>query len=386
MSDIRKVILIIEKSRSYGREICEGIVSFATKQGNWTLISLRPEHLSVKDLATADGAIVRIETENLARKLRQAEIPVVDLYCNRIRPGIHRVDCDHVETGRMAADYFISHRFKNFAFCGFDGVPFSDTKRDAYAQRLKEDGFDCLAYRPNIGSGGWSRLCFDEDTGKAKDRATLSAWLKSLPKPIAVFCCSDARACHVTTLCRELGLHIPQDISVLGVDDDHLLCSLSDPPISSITRYAARVGETAARTLKDLMDGKTDVPPLQVIPSGKIVERTSTLFYPLNPPWLATALAFIDRNLNQPIDANAVFRHVGLSHTIVERTFKRTLGQTVARRIAETKIAEAERLLNSSDIRTFEVANALGYSSAAAFCRAFRRLRGHSPRSPEKRP
>lgn len=380
----RKVIIVVEKSRSYGRSICEGIISFAARQGNWTLSSVRPEKLSVRDLKSADGAIVRIETETMARKLRKTGIPVIDLYCERIRPGVHRVDCDHVETGRLAAEYFLSHHFCNYAFCGFDGYPFSDTKRESYVQRLREAGFTCHSYRPKDGRSQWSNLCFEEDADKAIDRPTLAAWLESLPRPSAVFCCSDARACHVTTLCRELGLRVPQDISVLGVDDDRLLCSLSTPPISSISRYATLVGETAARTLNDLMEGRHDVPHLQIIPSGKVVERASTLFYPVDPPWLSRALAFIDQNVHEPIDANAVFDHIGVSHTAAERIFRKELGTTVARRIAETKLREADRLIATSDMRTYEIADALGYSSAAAFCRVYRRIRGHSPLQPRR--
>jgi LacI family transcriptional regulator len=218
------------------------------------------------------------------------------------------------------------------------------------------------------------------------DRVQLGNWLKRLPKPVALFCCHDARAYQVLTLCKRLGIHVPAQAAVMGVDDDRILCGFASPMLSSIDPDAFRIGYTAAKTLSDMIAnprGKRDACVL--IPPKALIPRASTQIYPVTPPWLSDALIFIGKNFTNGINADAVFRHVGRSHTGVEKAFRDVLETTVHKEILRVRVEAAARLLRTTGLAAAVIAERAGFSSPQHFSFAFRKACGLTPDTYRKR-
>lgn len=380
----------VERMRAYGRNICEGVAAYVQDRGvDWSLEFVDtppspPTHTCGRTrLSDYDGFIVRVMNDATAAHIRRTRRPAVDVFCKKVRPGFVGVDADHVAIAQMAGRYFLDRKFANYAFCGYDGVRYSDERRDAFVRYLRNSHCDCICFH----TPREVMMTFDDDVicnekvGLDVDAGLLMQWLKDIPKPCALFCCHDLRAYQVIELCRRTGISVPGEIAVLGVDDDRLLCSFVTPKISSVDPDAFRIGWTAAETLDRMLCGEAVSAKCGFIgvPPKDIVTRASTEVYPYAPAWLSDALVFIRKNVERSVNASDVIRHVGRSHTLVERTFKKVLGTTLQRAIVESRIAEAEHILTTSELPVREVGARCGFKSSQYFCRTFMSFKGLPP-------
>ncbi len=371
-----KVAVFVETSRGYGRALCEGIADFAQANGHWVFEGggeAWPEQL--RDLAPdTDGVIARIPNARMARSLTRLRVPVVDLYRWRDYTDVTSVDADHAAIGRLAASWFLERRFRNFAFCGYTGAPFSDSRGAAFQQAVEAAGHGCSAYREAAYDSDYlGRMILQAECyGEPPDHSRLAAWLKTLARPTAIFCCHDIRAYQVIALCKELGLHVPSEVAVMGVDNDRLLCGFSDPMLTSVDPDAQRIGWTGAQHLFERMTGQALPDRHTLVPPRRIVERASTETDPVEPAWLSDALRFIRREIPAGVNAEEVIRFVGRSHTQVERAFVRNLGNTVHQEINRLRMREACRLLAETATPATAISASVGFSSAQYFNRLFR--------------
>lgn len=379
---MKQIAVMIETSRAYGRALMEGIAAFAQKSGDWKLRSLANGRITAAALRDYDGLIVRLADSKVAAAIKAAKIPTVDVYGDRPRTDARSIpvaDGNHLLTGSMAAEFFLKRGFRNFAWCGVDGLNFSDRRGRGFCDALEAAGFTPIRYvRPRrIRSD--SSLFYDERLDRIPDAGELARWLHTLPQPAAVFCCHDYRAYQLMQVASDLGIRIPHELAVLGVDNDTTLCSFAPVPISSIDPNAFRVGFMAARMLQDTMDGRpvvsSSVEPL------RIVERESTEFIPVETPWLSDALMFIEKNYVRGISAADVIRTTGRSSTFAERIFRQKTGFSIQSYLTRTRMAEAVRLLTTTDKMVKEIALLCGYRSAQYFCRAFAAFHGRRPLS-----
>ena len=205
-------------------------------------------------------------------------------------------------------------------------------------------------------------------------------WLRKLPTPVAVFCSHDLRAHQVLTICREAGISVPHEAAILGVDDDAILCSFMAPTLSSIDPNGFEAGRAAVRIAREMLQSAEARrnPPQVFVKPLRLNARESTEVYPVEPPWLAEALAYINRNARRGASASDVFRHVGLSHTAVGIAFRRKMGVSVQKLLARTRLAEAGRLVECGSSVT-DAARKAGFSSVQYFCRAFAAEHGMPP-------
>lgn len=377
-----EVGVLIERTRAYGRLLCEGVASFATQHPNWQLTLL--DGFDLKDtrkMRRFDGFICRFLDTKIPRRILRFNKPTVDVYHDRPLKGIFAVDSDHVGIGRAAALHLLDRRFVNFAFCGHNGCGYSDGRYRGFVETLQESGFTCSRYD----TPKHVRYRFDNDTIFADptqdegDAHTLRKWVASLPKPVAVFCSHDFRAYQLVLACKSENLAIPREVAVVGVDDDALLCSFTRPAISSVDPDAFGVGFAAAETLDALMNGRADAwKNPRYIPCKDVVARESTNIYPISPSWLADALTFIRRSAAIGISAADVCQHVGKSHTVVSRHFRRVLGLSIQKEICRTRLAESRRLL-SQGLPPVEVTSLTGFRSLSYFSKCFAAAFGVPP-------
>ena len=378
-----RVGLLIERSRAFGRELCEGVITFAQARDDWELHFLNAADLQKTGVRTSlDGFIARITTDAVANILEKTGKPVVDLYYNTLRFGFAIVKTRHEVVGRLAAEHFLDRRFKHFAYCPFGGDRTSNYCLKSFTRRLKRDGHDCLVYRggDNVTYDFGKTDIISDTIAQPKDAKRLAKWLMSLPKPVAVFCPGDLRAWQVVRLCRTVGLDVPHEVAVLGLDNDLLICGSSQPMLSSIDPNTREIGRTAAETLATLMEQGIPQKSVvrQIAPLG-VVTRTSTETMPVEPPWLVDAMIYIQHNARKGINASDVFTAVGKSHTTVSLAFRKVLGTSVVKAIADARLEEAQRLLKTSNLDIKQIATLSGYASVSYFMQAFKAATGQAP-------
>ena len=377
---MKKIGILIERQRSYGRQLCEGIVCFAQTRNDWTLNMLEWEDLrSPERLKTLDGFIARLINDQISDALERTHKPIVDVYVNRQRDGISSSDQAALQIGQMAAKHFIEHRFTHFAFFGHEGKPYSDLRRDAFVNSLQLNHFSCKVYKtPKTALQAFDEVVLRQERYQAgPERKSIIRWLSNLERPIAVFCSHDLRAYQLCSICRDIGIKVPDEVAILGVDDDALICNFTNPTISSIDPNAKEIGFAAAEELEQRFLGN---PPRSIrTRPGHLIERGSTKTYPVDPPWLSDALVLIKSSISKRLTATDVYKHVGKSHTLVNKAFREVLGTTVMKEIAATRITEAKRLLRNSHLPIAEVAKLSGFASLEYFTNAFSIAVGQSP-------
>lgn len=381
---MKRVGVCIEWDRAWGRCICEGICAFAQAHSSWSLALLKPADFRKNSTREDfDGFITHMPDRFLENLLGGSHGPVVDLafrtdYDSRVVRGIWQ---DNAEIGRLAARHFLEHRFTRFAFCGYDGQPFSDCRRDSFIRNLGDFQQDVKVYScsPSVTRNFTFNAIYGERLDSAPDSCKLVRWLKSLPKPIALFCANDLRGLQVILACRTAGISVPNEIAVLGVDNDTLICNFIAPTLSSIDPDATALGLAAAKSLDLAFNGKPVSSVPQMIRPRDLIARTSTDIFPLNPPWLSDALVFIRRNITHHISAADVCASVGRSHTSVNASFRRELGTSVQGEIRRVALDRAVCLLLTTDLPAAEIARRTGFRTPQYFCSTFAKVLGKPP-------
>ena len=377
---MRKIGILVERLRIYGRQLCEGIVRFSETKDDWVLNMLEWEDMRhAERLREFDGFIARIFNDKMADTFLRTGKPVVDVYVNRERREFSSSDQLATSIGQMAVRHFIEHKFERFAYFGHEGKRYSDLRREAFVHCLNLNHFDCDVYQPpcSIIDNFEENVLLKERYHVGSERKAIVRWMSRLPKPIAVFCSHDLRAYQLCSICRDEGVRVPSDMAILGVDNAPLICHFSDPPLSSIDPNAEGIGFAAAEELSKLFDGKKA--SSIAVPPNRVIERESTNVYPIAPSWLSDALVFIKSGVRQRLTAATVYERVGKTHTQVNRAFHDVLGTTVTKELAAARINEAKHLLVSTRLPLREISRFSGFSSTEYFTNSFTSSVGESP-------
>ena len=372
-----QIAIMVENSRAYGRTLIEGIATYAQEHCTWLLRPIAADEAFSVNLRRYDGIIARIADERLAKRIIESGRPTVDVFCQAPHIGLASVDSDHRRIGITAKEFFRSRGFANFAYCGFPGTAFSDAREKAYSDDATYIYSPRKRYLPD------ESQFYNERVDRIQDARALSRWLKTLPKPIAIFCCNDLRAIQLQRVAIDNGLRVPEDLAILGVDNDTIACSFAEVPISSINPNSFEIGQAAARILATMLAKRPALrhhKPHYVKP-GEITERTSTEFMPIDPPWLGQVLMHIEKNMRRPIPASEIFNLAERSSTFVENVFKEKLGKPVQTYITSVKMREAKRLIADPNLRISEIGYACGFSSPQYFCRTFTTTFGMNPKA-----
>ena len=272
------VALFIETSRAYGRDLCLGIADYARSHGEWNFLfqerDLRggiPEWLAGWK---GNGILCRLSDPNLAELFARAHCPVVDLYGQIRHPDIPFLDTDAAAVADMAARFFVNSAFSHFAFCGFPGLWFSDDRCKAFETAIARFGARLHIYQPPV---SWSVTdVARRESLHPSGSPELTRWLANLPPRTAILACNDIRAQQLVMVTASIGRRIPEDLAVMGVDDDQLICELCTPRLTSIRPDTHTLGYTAAHWLHQLMQGKKLPYHELLVAPLQITERAST--------------------------------------------------------------------------------------------------------------
>ncbi len=370
-----KVALLIETARGYGRQVLRGIVDYANHHGQWSFyVTPGDFEQALPEMKRWDGTgiIARIMSPPLARAIAATGLPTIalDLPEERSNPdgpfhGFSELATDSFAAAKMAAEHLLSKGFKHYAFVGTPGHVWSDRREKAFCERITAAGFAPRAFRTTRRK---RKLHW------AVEQEALAKWLRALPKPIGLMACNDDRGREVLEACRAAQIEVPEEIAVIGVDNDSLLCDLASPPLSSVALNAERAGFEAAELLDKLMSGRVSAPQRIVVDPLYIVNRHSTNIVALDDADVATAMRFIRDHSGQPVRVHEVAEAVGLSRRMLEIRFRSALGRSLNDEIQRVHLEMAKRLLTETDWPMEKVALASGYNGASYLSVLFQRF------------
>ena len=382
MQKIPKIIVLIEADRGFGRELLSGIAKYSRLHGPWSFYREPP---FFRDLGRktkilhriknwgADGIITRFVAE--IEDMVATGVPtIVAASTNEgAPPGILNsptISTNNVAAGKMAAEHLLERGFTRFAYCGFEEIQWSVQRGESFAQTVARAGHETNIYRRSK-----SRPLRSWDA----EQALVADWLRSLPKPIGLMTCTDDRSQQVVEACKLVALHVPEDVAIIGVDNDRLVCSLSNPPLSSVALAAERSGYEAAELLDKLMSGTRMAKQKIIIQPTHVVTRQSTDVLAIEDSDVAAAVGFIRERARETIQVQDVVDAVALSRRGLEKRFRRVLGRSVLAEIRRVHIEQVARMLTETNLPVSQIAFALGFDGVDHIARYFRREKGISP-------
>lgn len=351
------VALVVETSFGSGRDILMGIARYVREHEPWLLFhearSIDQELPPWLKNWKGHGIIARVFTPAMAAALRRTRLPVVDVLGVVPDAGFPLVHVDDEAIGVMAAEHFIVRGFKHFAFFGLDERNWSAARERAFVRQVKRHGCTTSVRRV-------SPRQVHDDSWEVHQR-DLAGWIARLPKPAGLMVCSDHRASHVLEACRRSGVRVPDEVAVIGVDNDQPLCNICHPPLTSVWPNHALVGYEAARLLDQMMRGKKRVPMRTLTPPKEIVTRQSTDTLAVQDELVAKALHIIRERVCDAIRVDEIAALVGASRSVLQRRFRAALGRTINQELITQRVTAAQRLLLDTQLSLAEIAERCGF-------------------------
>jgi len=376
---LSRVFISVETSREYERGLLRGICRYNSLHKRWRIDLSAGEDLrsQISDLKFSardvDGAIMPDRRGSPA--LLNRGIPIVFVSTlHKTFLHSHRIVSDDQAIGRMAAAHLLDRGLRHFAFVGYNGLYWSRHRQGSFSQALADAGRTCTVFRQarDLRLRTWR-----------KEQKVLTEWLKTLPRPVGVMACNDDRARQVVDACVTAGLAVPEEVGILGVDNDELACTSSNPPISSISLDLEDAGYRAATLLGELMAARKkmeDRTPAQVLVSPiAVVGRRSTDAAIIDDSCVMQALRFIRESSDRPVRIDDVVRRVAISRRSLFDRFRRALGCTVCQHIKRTRADRIEELLLGTSHSIGEIAAMLGFPDSDHVAQYFRSIKGMNP-------
>lgn len=383
MAPVPTVALLLETSTEFGRGLLRGIVRYARLHGPWSIYMSAGHLKQVLPKAKSwggVGVIARIESLKMAKVIAAMRLPVVastlfELTSDKPGEGFCVIRTDSPGIARQGARHLLERGLRHFAFCGLQAPRWSIVREQVFTQCVAEEGFECQAFQLQVAN--WIQEPNWIQTWQ-KEQPILERWLKSLPKPVGLMACNDACARVVLQACTAAGLCVPDDVAVVGVDNDELMCELSDPPLSSVALNLEEAGYEAARTLDALMAGQSPPEDIVLVKPTFVVTRRSSEVIGHEDRLVVTALRFIKDHAGQAIGVPDVVGASGVSRRTLERRFARAVGRSILSEVTRCRLERAKRLLLETHLPVKRVAASSGFGSIKTFNRTFRRAERHS--------
>lgn len=369
----KKVALLIETSNRYGRDLLYGIRDWIREHENWgiRLVSHdRGESIPgwLKNWH-GDGVIARVDSLEISAQLKASGLPVVDVSDERKLSDFPSVGIDNRAVAELAFAHLTDKGFRSLAYCGDPRFLWSQERKEAFLHLAASKKVECQVF---------SEL----ETGKIgseEEIQKLARWLRELTKPVGVFACYDSRAQQVIEACLDANLQVPDEVSVLGVDNDEVLCELCTPPLSSIQLNARKAGFEAASLLSAVMEGRSPRSNRRLVVPVTVIERQSSDPIAVSDPQIAAALGFIRQHACEGINIKDVLRAVPMSRTLFAIRFKKLVGRTPHEHIIKVRLDASINLLLTTELSVEAIAEVSGFSRAAYFSTVFHREKGMTP-------
>lgn len=364
---LRKIILLIETSREFGRELLNGIARYSKLHGPWSFY-LEPRGLksSVPRLKNwnADGIIMRNSV--ISADLIKLKLPtVLCLHESRRLQYLPVLLTDSRVIAKLACEHLLNRGMKNFAFCGFDAYEWSNERKDFFCSFISEAGFNVECYKQGAKNISWD-----------KEQQLLKKWLAKLPKPVGILACNDDRGQQVLEACKSSGIEVPGEVSVIGVDNDPIICGFCDPPLTSIALNAEYGGYAIAELLDKLMNGEPMKGQEIVVTATHVVRRQSTDIVFVEDEAVAQAVQYIRQNAKNKIRVNDVVKHTCLSRRSLESRFKKIVHRSIQEEIRRIRTDLITQMLVETNLSISEITSMFNFTGFEHISRYFKKEKG----------
>ncbi|HVR84831.1 MAG TPA: DNA-binding transcriptional regulator [Planctomycetota bacterium] len=357
----RSVALLIETSNAYARGLLSGIMDYVRQHEPWSIYLPELARGDVPPRWRGDGIIARIETKAIARIVSRARLPVIDVSAGRHVPSIPWLETDDLAIARLAVDHLVSRGFRHLGFCGESRFNWSRGRSEHFQALARAAGLGVQVYESS-GHDPW-----------AKEHNALLAWVRRLPKPAGIMACYDIKAQQLLDVCRENDVPVPEEVAVIGVDNDPLLCGLTTPPLSSVIPNTRRTGYEAAALLDRLMQGEKIPPRGHFIPPIGVETRQSTDVLALADREIAAAVRFIREHACDGATISDLLRVVPLSRRVMESRYRKATGRTPHQDLVRFRIDRVKQLLAETDHSLERIATLSGFDHPEYMSVAFKR-------------
>ena len=367
----KKIGLLVETSLGSGREILKGIARYARYSCDWQLFhaagglsEMIPDWLENWD---GDGIIARIQSDEVSKKLSELKIPVVDVLgvCKNRFPLVH---VDDEAIAKLAALHFSERNFRHFAFYGIEGENWSMRRAASFRNACETGESFSLLEMPRR-----------SDATNKNSFQRLQEWVRGLPKPVGIMVCSDQKGLELLEACLNEEIPVPEQVAVIGVDNDAALCEIADPPLTSIRGGHSIVGHEAAAMMDRLLQGQPTGPtPLRVSPVA-VIERESSGSRAIDDPTVAKGVKFIREHLSESINNDSISRAAGISRTLFQKRFREAMGTSIREHILTRRIERATSLIEQTDIPLAEIACRSGFRHQEYLGQVIKKATGDTP-------
>lgn len=374
---MKRVLILIDYSSEFSRRLLKGLIQYSKDHGPWMFYRLPTYYKTLHGKEgivewakewKADAIIARWDHEG-TNLLGTLNIPVLLQNYKERSPYFSNLTGDYIGTGEMAAKFFIKRRYRNFAFYGNKGVVWSRERAEGFRREVEKSGGNYYYFESeNLSGEEWGTSYIE-----------LDEWLLSLPKPVGLFACDDSFALRVSQICTINNIRIPEEISLLGVDNDELICHLSDPPISSIVTDVEKGGYEAGRLIDRMISGEIKEPFNIIIQPTRFELRKSTEKYDIENEYISQVVNFIEDNFTTDIDIEGLTGLVPLSRRNLEVKFKEEMGTSIYQFILSCRIDYFANLLLTTDRTLFDLALESGFNDCKNISRIFKKMKGYTP-------
>jgi LacI family transcriptional regulator len=374
----RKVGVALSTELACYRDMIRGITSFAAVQASWQveLIGVNEDAARLAKISGLNGLILG-GTPDLAGVRRAVKavdghaVAIGAQFAHHGLDGLIEIESDDLAVGRLGAEHLRAKGFRQFAFVGTD-TEWSVLREKGFKDALAD--FDVATLMPETtiapDSRGWRMPHFGPNVAEA---------LKHLPKPLGVFACNDMRGRSLIDLCRNEQIRVPDEVAILAVDNDDLICDLSQPQLSSVAIPWRKMGFRCAEALEKLFIGQPVKTRRILVGPECVIERHSTDTLAVEDADVAAALRFIRTHAHEPINVEDLMQHLPVARRSLERRFRDTVGRSPLEEIRKAHTDRAKYLLAETDLSIAEVAEKSGFAHAAWLSKSFRALTGETP-------
>ena len=375
-----RLLFITDFTEQFAYRFLRGILDYSQGTEHWVVCKMPPSYkrkLGMEGVVAwakewrADVVIAQFDPEDDVTLFRKNGIvAIAQDYISKF-DSIPNITGDYALTGTMAADYFLSKGFTNFGFFGYNGVCWSDERCEAFRSRVKESFPEDVAFYMYDGQ--------NIDNMWYYDQSELTDWLNSLPKPIAIMACDDNQGNILLQACELCGIHVPFDVAIIGVDNDEILCNMSNPSMSTINVDIERAGADTAAIAERMVKDPTYMGEDIVLKPLTVVERLSSSVFATNDKEVLMALRFIHANLDSKIIVTDVLDNVPMSRRLLEHRFKKMTGMTIYNYISIQRIERFAQLLLSSNDSISDIAARMDEFDTKSISRRFKEIKGCTP-------
>lgn len=374
------ILILVQKDRKCGRAIIRGILEYARLNGPWDLNYQQPDYVSqsnskqiiLKRLESGKVKGLILDSDEFLQPALKNNIPVIAVDVRDKFAGLVNILGYEKQISKMAFDYLIGCGYQHLAFCGFDNIFWSNNREKYFCQIARKHKKQVFVYRQPFLEQSYS---WDAEFNH------MAIWVEYLPKPVAIFAANDDRGYNVLEVCKHLRLRVPEDVAVLGVDNDEFVCELTDTPMSSIALDFQKAGFSAASILDRMIRQKRIFAKKSIyIHPTHVVIRKSTDVAAVADPDIAKALVFIRDNAKKLIQVSDVQRACQLSRKTLELRFKKLLGRTVLEEIRRVRVEQIAAALVQTNLPISVIADSFGFGDFGKnLSRYFKQVKGLTP-------